>query len=88
MLYIARIPPTDVSVEKVEGGDGQAEPPAEAEIFKSDHYSSFIFLFFKVDSYRTSKFLVFPSSDWNRGECVFTLGQGSLLAHEGGDVCR
>jgi len=33
---------------KVEGGDGQAEPPAEAEIFKSDHYSSFIFLFFKI----------------------------------------
>merc|ERR1719400_316043 len=33
---------------KVEGGDGQAEPPAEGEIFKSDHYSSFIFLFFKI----------------------------------------
>merc|ERR1711934_392761 len=33
---------------KVEGGDGQAEPPAGAEIFKSDHYSSFIFLFFKI----------------------------------------
>ena len=34
----------------MEGGDGQAEPPAEGEIFKSDHYSSFIFLFFKVNS--------------------------------------
>ena len=38
------------AINKVEGGDGQAEPPAEAEIFKSDHYSSFIFLFFKVSS--------------------------------------
>lgn len=33
---------------KVEGGDGGAPPPPEGEVFKSDHYSSFIFLFFKI----------------------------------------
>ena len=33
---------------KVEGGDGGATPPPEGEVFKSDHYSSFIFLFFKI----------------------------------------
>lgn len=34
--------------KKVEGGDGQATPPDERDIFKSEHYSSFIFLFFKI----------------------------------------
>jgi len=34
--------------KRVEGGEGDAPPPPESEIFKSDHYSSFIYLFFKI----------------------------------------
>ena len=33
---------------KVEDGDTEAPLPPESEIFKSEHYSSFIFLFFKM----------------------------------------
>eukprot|EP00092_Neocalanus_flemingeri_P030477 GFUD01033083.1.p1 GENE.GFUD01033083.1~~GFUD01033083.1.p1 ORF type:complete len:173 (-),score=52.86 GFUD01033083.1:226-744(-) len=34
--------------KKVEGGDVDAPLPPESEIFKSEHYSSFIYLFFKM----------------------------------------
>lgn len=34
--------------KKVEGGDGQAPPPPLGEIFKSETYSNFIYLFFKI----------------------------------------
>jgi len=34
--------------KKVEGGDSDAPLPPESEIFKSDNYSSFVYLFFKM----------------------------------------
>ena len=33
---------------QVEGGNPEAPLPAESDIFKSEHYSSFIFLYFKM----------------------------------------
>ena len=33
---------------QVEGGNPEAPLPAESEVFKSEHYSSFIFLYFKM----------------------------------------
>jgi len=34
--------------KKVQGGDPDCEPPLESEVFKSDNYSSFVYLFFKM----------------------------------------